>query len=868
MAAKRKATQTLQKGRGRPKKAKHVWQNDTSTAHARDLTNFMEEILAIERHMRGVVGHKQVLCLIQAYLWSTYKIAIACITIDKRLPKNVLGQQLAGPNSDSEQPRQGPLAKHGRLVREWEAQNFSEADMARKLGGIIGHRVEATFISKALVEDDPGFLCTSTNVNWRDGRTSERVFGHPENKATGIPAQEEIWRELHTEIAENNPTPVALPADLLSNIEVQRMEEDTKIAYAREREPFRPHRWEKILVEALCSDFTIQKLVIRDRLQPGYHWSSNRAIDPLWILGLFLPGSYSQEQVDSREKIMQVVDRMSIRILTEVKRRLDDYLEEAISASTWEHGKAYLEDALNMIPATSPPQCLVELVQATRAEIVKMRRDVGLKKAVGHLHLPNFPGCQALSQELVQDQYESSLLHTYTTTAFTLLEGWPGIDQKLDRLPDLTDEEEKMVSVEGVEDGDDDGTDDKGPDIDEAVDDDSDGKDEISRAEEVHPNEDEEAPANASEWGQQGRFRQLHTILKNRVKIYLSEPFVFKQWRCPTSGPLLGIPPARFGIRTWEPRLQRQAVEQDITLPFTMARRLSQSQLSGQYSRTKCLEESIEYLKLIITSQTTLERDQYSKICLEMASCTSRPEWATEIKRLGVWSQKIGTDNWWHCRRLLQMLAKICAIPGDQYQVQERRLMAVLAAVRGGSTDVVLWIIALEGHLKEISDVCTTALPQQGQISAEDLQVRKDLMRELISFSHATAAVYAISRFIEDLPTSIAPFTLQKWYQLIFALQPRCIYSHCLRALPHPSTIISGDARKLFNVGPYDLRRGSKRARSFISNNRAHIYWCPYEWTRRREPDPVLIVVFVWLSGMTHTDSSCRGARGKLPENF
>jgi hypothetical protein len=71
-------------------------------------------------------------------------------------------------------------------------------------------------------------------------------------------------------------------------------------------------------------------------------------------------------------------------------------------------------------------------------------------------------------------------------------------------------------------------------------------------------------------------------------------------------------------------------------------------------------------------------------------------------------------------------------------------------------------------------------------------------------------------------------------------------------------------------VGTMEVRAGCQRVRSFISENREHLYTCLVDWFRDRSPDPTLIGAFIWSSGSFHVDSACtsRAGRRKWPENF
>ena len=359
------------------------------------------------------------------------------------------------------------------------------------------------------------------------------------------------------------------------------------------------------------------------------------------------------------------------------------------------------------------------------------------------------------------------------------------------------------------------------------------------------------------------------------------QPIVFNDWRAPTTSALLRTLVVRFGLPAWDPSqnpVPKSVIAEDpvpagirgYLQSFSKGRKLSVEDFLSSLtpSRDNVFDEAVQYLNMIITSQTSEEKKRYMAICKRMCECTSRPEGADLLPSLAVsWSLVARDDDWWHCRRLLQMLAIKYSIPTLQHQGHELRLMMVLAAVEGGSTEPLPWLIALDGLLKTVSgEVQRLNLDEDS-----DPRIRDELLAALITFAHGTALNSIVLRFYQTYerhkPTN-APYNFQKWYKIIYQFDPRCASPTCLRLLPSPRSLTKNANRGLFSVGVRDCRSGYARVRAFISRNRSMIYTCLVSWMRGRDPHPALIGAFLWYSGICHADSSCRAARGKWLTNF
>jgi hypothetical protein len=270
----------------------------------------------------------------------------------------------------------------------------------------------------------------------------------------------------------------------------------------------------------------------------------------------------------------------------------------------------------------------------------------------------------------------------------------------------------------------------------------------------------------------------------------------------------------------------------------------------------------VSYLDHIITHQTPQERDAYEATCKRMAGCVSRPALAQEARFTTAWSELTRDDDWWHCRRLVQMLAT--RHPQAEYQALEQRLMMVLAATESGSTEALMWLAALEGLLRELSS--------QVRADGGHDATRDELLEELSLFARGVAlnnlALRCPARRVNVNKTSVnTPWNVQIWYAILLRLNLRCASPGCTRPLPHPSSL-TRESSSAFSVGTQQARIGTRRARSFISENRAEGYACLVNWILTREPHPALVAAFLWYGELFHVDVWCKAGRGKWAENF
>jgi hypothetical protein len=237
----------------------------------------------------------------------------------------------------------------------------------------------------------------------------------------------------------------------------------------------------------------------------------------------------------------------------------------------------------------------------------------------------------------------------------------------------------------------------------------------------------------------------MYQLLRKEIRQKIPQPRVFTDWREPTTGALLGSPPARFGASSWTPDpdpviqsiMARDAdlrSAHDIEMQsYTDARRLSNTarpQWPSDSEAKDAFGQSVKYLENIITTRTAKEKRDYELICERMSSCDTRPAGADQIPANPGWRWKwlaiSRDDDWWHRRRLLQMIFHFCPSHFDEKSRCrfEERLLMLLAAIEGGSTEALLWLMPLEGLLREISQSALQKESDQGNDTKTEVILR------------------------------------------------------------------------------------------------------------------------------------------------
>lgn len=210
-------------------------------------------------------------------------------------------------------------------------------------------------------------------------------------------------------------------------------------------------------------------------------------------------------------------------------------------------------------------------------------------------------------------------------------------------------------------------------------------------------------------------------------KRIIPQPLVFSKWICPTSGPLVGLPPARFDEADWyliEDPSQKETAEQTIDTTF------DHSPIPAPLSETSHYKRSVQYLEMVLNTQTPKERQEYESILRQIAACNARPPFQKYGSK-GSWLSTLKDDDWWHFRRLLQMLVERYSLERSVGQILEQRLMIVLGAMEGRFTEAVLWLIPLEGLLKELSQYVRKLNKTTSPLLETELAIQQELLRDL-----------------------------------------------------------------------------------------------------------------------------------------
>ncbi|KAH8791669.1 hypothetical protein BGZ57DRAFT_874959 [Hyaloscypha finlandica] len=665
------------------------------------------------------------------------------------------------------------------------------------------------------------------------------------------------WRAMESLPGDNQlPELPFLPTNVLTEDELQSLKNAIQDVYLQESasQPDPTHDWPERLANALCLDETIQGIVVKEKMSPGCHWDWNRLLDPLWILGIYLPGSYQYETVNTESKIRAVVNSFTPAILRITYSRLLEWLDQAIADVLETHEDGWLDAALLLRPATTPASCIIKLLDAAYGEINVLRLDVGLRKSLRRLPLNNLPGCEDLLRCLEEESDEPSILDSFTADVTKRLERLEQARIVLADLPPLTEADMAAVTTERETNA---------------------KYQKTSRQKDQEDQGDQEDQAEPGyDNGQSAGVGRLYTILcryaRKRVK---PQPLAFCKWNCPTSGPLIGHPPARFDEADWDlvDGLGRDETGENVAEEMY----LDQEPQRGPVNETRNYKKCIQYLELVLTTQQPEEKEDYATIVSRMAACNSR-NFQKHHTTAAPWSTNLRDDDWWHFRRLLQMLSKRYALEDEVCAAFERRMMMVLAAMEGGFTEAVLWLIPLEGLSKHFSWYISMRNKTTGSLTEPELALQQELLRELLTFSHGLALQNLTLRFHAKDPRANESSPLPKnmllvWYTMIYQAKQTCHLRSCHRPLPHPRQITETTMRgAMLSVGLNDTRSGSSRSRSFISNDRGigGIFPCLYTWFRGRDPHPALLRAYLWFGGIFHSRGGCKARRGKWRENY
>lgn len=321
-----------------------------------------------------------------------------------------------------------------------------------------------------------------------------------------------------------------------------------------------------------------------------------------------------------------------------------------------------------------------------------------------------------------------------------------------------------------------------------------------------------------------------------------------------------------IGNRPWEAPTNPQPAAPIHPIPQSPCGRVDRG------SQDDVVQESLEHLRQVMSSRSALGQKHFEEVCARLCSQVSRPasvknlpKNAIRFKRL---ESEVRDDNWYHCRRLMQLLAQLATFSVDEATRHETNLMLVLAAVEAGTSEPLPWLVVLDGALKKLWH------ETKGSSGGHELRTLKLVMEELTVFAHATAIKSLEGRFESfgeanpGLTSESQPSDLVCWYAMLYEINSRCANSQCCKLLPHPSGV-KAPIRGVFSVGTREARVGHPSIRAFISENREWAYPClvfdsDISW---RRPHSVLIAMFFWYSEIFHL-GGCRPLRGKWAMNF
>jgi hypothetical protein len=117
------------------------------------------------------------------------------------------------------------------------------------------------------------------------------------------------------------------------------------------------------MVAAACYDSEIQGVMLKESLQPGLHWCTNRLFNPLWVRDIYLRGSYRFASVDTMERIITRENSLTPGIPKKVESKLIGLIEDTRVRAITKYGEDFLHAALSLKPTTSPASCVTRLLR-------------------------------------------------------------------------------------------------------------------------------------------------------------------------------------------------------------------------------------------------------------------------------------------------------------------------------------------------------------------------------------------------------------------------------------------------------------------------------------------------------------------------
>jgi hypothetical protein len=478
----------------------------------------------------------------------------------------------------------------------------------------------------------------------------------------------------------------------------------------------------------------------------------------------------------------------------------------------------------------------------------RLRRSLDLTSSVHDI-----PACKALQTEL-ENQPTTSLLDRFTREALPHLWLWHRSDIMLSKLSPIPPT--SLATIEGYR-------------SEEYIDDDE------------EPTEDlfQEDPGNIST---KNDSLQFCMVLADLAAKRIPTPKTFDCYQGPTTGALTGFSLAACGVIAWYPGPQTPMHETMLAKAPKSARAVTHTTLqdsecmvsvrgpANRENTEKVFEQSIKHLQEVMSSRNDVGKRHFEEVCTRLCSQTARPAsvetLAGNAMIFGKLDTEVRDDNWYHCRKLIQLLTEFGKCSVSDATQHETCLMLVPAAVEAGTSEPLPWLIVLDGALKQV----WRWVKYSGD--KDKFRVLKLVMEDLVVFAHGTAVNSIACRFerhrLNPQFTLVnQPSDLVRWYAMLFKVDPWCANSQCFQLLPGPSELTGASIRDVFSFGTREARVGHPAIHKFISENRKFGYPCLANLLGFRQPHSVLVALLYWYSHVFHLHG-CRPMRGKWAMNF
>ena len=187
--------------------------------------------------------------------------------------------------------------------------------------------------------------------------------------------------------------------------------------------------------------------------------------------------------------------------------------------------------------------------------------------------------------------------------------------------------------------------------------------------------------------------------------------------------------------------------------------------------RVRVQNNVLAYLKRITTSRTPEEEVFFENVCRDMSCICSRPDGTRKLPNarfhLEPENFNLVRDNWWHCRRLFQMLQQRNPIVDTDYCRFEFDLLLIFAAIRS-TNDPVPWLLTLDGLLRRISRAYQLPTNREGK----ERDIQRSLVQEVILFAHGTSTAAIAVRFrYMKMQIKVPPSrNVIRWYSILHKL--------------------------------------------------------------------------------------------------